>query len=324
VFSELLKHPRAIGLSIGFHVVVIAIILINFHFSDSTKLVKQDELAKTVKAEIVDQQQLEAQKNRKKKEQEARRKRELEKQNKEKAAKAREAEKKRKQAEQKKHKIALEKKKKEEAKRIDEAKQKADKKKKEEAKRIAEAKKKADQKKKQQETVKQAEQQRKQQEAEKQKKLAEEKRLREEQLAREAEQKRIAAEKLKQEADKQRLAEEEQKRRQQELAEILKAEESQRRLNSLRDAYILAIKQKIQRNWLRPKGITEIPDCEIRVIQGPGGFILKVSFGSCPGWDKTYLSSIENAVYKADPLPKPGDPSLFERELIFQFQFNPS
>jgi membrane protein involved in colicin uptake len=67
VFSELLKHPRAIALSVGFHVVVIAIILINFHFSDSTNLVKQAELAKTVKAEIVDQQQLEAQKTGRKK-----------------------------------------------------------------------------------------------------------------------------------------------------------------------------------------------------------------------------------------------------------------
>lgn len=111
MFSELLKHPRAMALSIGFHLVLIAAILINFHFSDNTNLVKQADLAKTVKAEIIDQQQLDAQKNKKKKEQEARRKRELEKQDKEKRAKAREAEKKRQQAEEKKRKIALEKKK---------------------------------------------------------------------------------------------------------------------------------------------------------------------------------------------------------------------
>ncbi len=301
------------ALSIGFHLVLIAAILINFHFSDNTNLVKQADLAKTVKAEIIDQQQLDAQKNRKKKEQEARRKRELEKQNKEKQAKAREAEKKRKQVEEKKRKIAQEKKKQAEA------------------KRIAEAKKKADQKKKQQEAIKQAEQKRKQQEqlkikqeAEKQKKLAEQKRQRDEQLAREAEQKRVEAERLKQEAAKRRLAEEEQKRRKQELAEKLRAEESQRLLNSLREDYMAAIKQKIERKWVRPQGITEMPDCEVRVTQGPGGIILEVSFGTCPGSSKTYRSSIENAVYKADPLPKPGDPSLFDRELIIQFQFNPS
>ena len=182
------------------------------------------------------------------------------------------------------------------------------------------------QKKKQQEAIKQAEQKRKQQEqlkkaqeAEKQKKLAEEKRLREEQLAREAEKKRLEAEKIKQEADRRRLAEEEQKRRQQELAEKLKAEESQRRLNSLRDKYIQAIQQKIERYWRQPPGLTEFPDCELRVTQGPGGIILNVSFGVCQGGDKTYRSSIENAVYKADPLPKPADPSLFDRELIILF-----
>ena len=172
---------------------------------------------------------------------------------------------------------------------------------------------------KKQQEVKKQEELKKQLAAEKQKKLAEEKRIRDEKLAREAEQKRLEAEKLKQEADKRRLAEEDLKRRQQELNEKLKAEESQRRLNSLREAYILAIKQKIERNWRQPQGITEMPDCEVRVIQGPGGIILDVSFGACQGGAKTYRSSIENAVFKAEPLPKPGDPSLFERELIILF-----
>jgi len=103
------------------------------------------------------------------------------------------------------------------------------------------------------------------------------------------------------------------------LAPYKSTEEEQPRLTSLREAYILAIKQKIERNWREPQGITEMPDCEVRVIQGPGGVILDVSFGACQGGSNTYRSSIENAVYKAEPLPKPGDPSLFERELIILF-----
>ncbi len=307
MFPRLTRYRRALALSIVFHLVVIAAILLNFHLSGRPNLVKQSELAKTVKAEIVDRQQLEAQIDRKKKEQEARQERELEKQKRAKDAKKREADKKRKQVEEKKRKIAQEKKKQAEA------------------KRIAEAKTQAEQKKKQQEALKKQQEVKKQEElkkqlaAEKQKKLAEEKRKREEKIAKEAEQKRLEAERLKQEADKRRLAEEDQKRRQQELNEKLKAEESQRRLNSLREAYILAIKQKIERNWRQPQGITEMPDCEVRVIQGPGGIILDVSFGACQGGAKTYRSSIENAVFKAEPLPKPGDPSLFERELIIQF-----
>jgi len=167
--------------------------------------------------------------------------------------------------------------------------------------------------------LKNQEEQKKQLAAEKQKKLAEEKRKREEKIAREAEQKRLEAERLKQEADKLRLAEEDQKRRQQELAEKLRAEESQRRLKSLRDAYILAIRQKIERNWLKPQESGKMPDCTVKVLQGPGGIILDVSFGTCQT-TTTYRLSIENAVYKAEPLPKPGDPSLFERELDFVFK----
>jgi colicin import membrane protein len=55
-------------------------------------------------------------------------------------------------------------------------------------------------------------------------------------------------------------------------------------------------------------------------VQGPGGIILDVTFGACKGSTAAYRSSIENAVRKADPLPKPGDPALFERELNFNFK----
>ena len=304
MFSELLQHPRALVISVVFHVAIIGIIFINFDFSDKTILVKQADISKTVEAKLIDRQQLEQQKNKKKVEEE-RRKQELAKQKRDREAK------KRKQAEAKKHKAEAEKKKKAEAKRIAAAKQKAELVKKKEAdkkRKLAEEKK-----------SKQLEKQKKL-EAEKQKILAEEKRKQEEQLARELEAKRLLEEKKKQEAEKRRLAEEEQKRRQQELNEKLKAEETQRRLNSLREAYILAIIQKIERNWLQPPGSGNMPDCRLKVLQGPGGIILNVSFGTCTGGSPTYRASIEKAVYKAEPLPKPGDPSLFERELDILFK----
>jgi len=290
VFSELLKHPRALALSVGFHLVLMIAIFFNFHLTDKTVLVKQSNLAKTVKAEIVDVQQLEAQKIKKKNQQEAQRKRELEKQRIEK-------EKKRKQAEQKKRKIAAEKKKKEDAKRAAETKKQADL----NNKKLAE------------------EQKKKQQETEKQKKLAEQKRILEEQKARQAEQKRLEAEKLKQEAEKRRLAEEEQIRRQLELNEKLKAEESQRKLNSLRQAYLLAISQKIHRNWRNPPDGGKTPACVVKVRQGPGGIILDVNIKVCQA-SNTYRLSIENAVYKAEPLPLPADPSLFDPDIEITFK----
>ena len=63
-----------------------------------------------------------------------------------------------------------------------------------------------------------------------------------------------------------------------------------------------------------------MPVCEVNVVQGRGGIILDVSFGACAGCTGTYRASIENAVYKSEPLPKPVDPSLFEPVLIFQFK----
>jgi len=58
-----------------------------------------------------------------------------------------------------------------------------------------------------------------------------------------------------------------------------------------------------------------MPDCVVRVIQGPSGIVLDVSIVACEGGSPAYRMSIENAVYKADPLPLPGDASLFDREL---------
>jgi len=155
------------------------------------------------------------------------------------------------------------------------------------------------------------------------KRKAEKKRLQEEkekaEIKRKAEEKKKIEERKKAEAEQRRLAEEEQKRKQDELKAQLEAEETQRRLSSLRDAYRIAIKQKIERNWRRPQESGKMPDCEVGVLQGPGGIILDVTFGSCKGGTATYRASIENAVYKAEPLPKPGDPALFERELIILF-----
>jgi TonB family protein len=40
----------------------------------------------------------------------------------------------------------------------------------------------------------------------------------------------------------------------------------------------------------------------------------------CSGSTATYRASIEDAIYRAEPLPSPGDSELFERELNFYFE----
>ncbi len=308
MLSELRRYPQALMLSVLLHVGLLIAIFVNIDFDDNKKLLKQGEQVKTVKAEVIDQQQLEASK----------------------AKKQAEIEKKKK-AEQalKKRKADAEKKKRDDAKRKADAKKKKlaeEKRKKAEAKRKAEVKKKAEAKKKAAEKQKKL--------AEVKHKKAEEKRIAAEKKAAEekriAQEKRIAdqkavekrkAEEAKQaEARKRRLAEEEQKRKQDELRAQLEAEETQRRLKADRSAYELAIQQKITRNWIRPQESGKMPTCEVRVLQGPGGIILDVTFGSCPGGTATYRASIENAVYKAEPLPKPSDPALFDREIMVSFK----
>jgi len=57
------------------------------------------------------------------------------------------------------------------------------------------------------------------------------------------------------------------------------------------------------------------------VVQGPGGIILDVTFGECPG-TREYRLSVEAAVLKSDPLPEPEDKELFERNIILKFKPN--
>ncbi|MCP4494181.1 MAG: cell envelope integrity protein TolA [Gammaproteobacteria bacterium] len=276
---EFKQYPLALVLSVLLHIVLLAIALVSLDSDEKEKLIKQGEQVKTVKARVVDQQQLEAAKKRKQAEIDR-----------EKKAVA---------AEQQ-RKANAERKKREEAKR------KADEKK----KKQVEAKKEVERKNKALAEVRRKEK-------EKQAKAAEVKRIAEEK--KEAEAQQLADEKKQAEAKQRRLAEEEQKRKQAEIKAAIEAEETERRLNSLREAYKLAIEQKIVRNWRRPQESGKIPYCEVRVLQGPGGIILDVTFGNCEAGTNTYRASIENAVYRAEPLPTPGDPALFERELIILF-----
>jgi len=84
-------------------------------------------------------------------------------------------------------------------------------------------------------------------------------------------------------------------------------------------AYMFAIQQKIQRNWVRPANAAVGLECTLRVQQLPGGEVVSVSFGACNG-DATIRRSIESAVFKASPLPPPRDPSVFDRNLTLIFK----
>lgn len=182
----------------------------------------------------------------------------------------------------------------------------------EEAKRLAEQK-----RKKEAERARLAEQERQQKiEAEKQRKAEAEHKAAEERKKAEAERKRLEEEarkrqeqeeKLKQQlaAEAERLAQEQQRFRQQQLL-------------SVRQQYMVDIKNKVERNWLRPTG-SQGSHCRVVIHQIPGGEVVEVRLAECDG-DVAFQRSVEAAVRKASPLPKPSDPEVFDREIEFVFE----
>lgn len=186
------------------------------------------------------------------------------------------------------------------------------------------------------ERERQAEQQRRLEEE--QRRQAEEQQLRqrqEEQRRREAEaEKRRAAEaerkraeeiKRKQEEDakKRRAAEEAraQAAREEELRRQLAAEEElmEARGSSAMSAYAALIKQHVERRWIKPPSTRADLECEVRVVQAPGGAVLSAEVTRCNG-DSAVKQSIETAVMRSSPLPPPSDPRLFERTLLLVFK----
>ena len=176
----------------------------------------------------------------------------------------------------------------------------------------------------------QEEARRRAQEAEKQRQAALAKQREAERRRKEAERKkRLEAERQRQ-AELQRKLEQEdrQRRAEQALKEQLAAEEKQRqeaelaaRATAAADQYKAIIRQKVSRNWSRPVGAEQGLECVVRVRLVPGGEVLEATVVRSSG-DSVFDRSVENAVYKASPLPLPEDPDLFSffREIEFVFK----
>jgi colicin import membrane protein len=177
--------------------------------------------------------------------------------------------------------------------------------------------------------------------AEEQKQLAAE---REKQRAADAERERVAAAKREQDRRDQEKREQEraaqaqrekeaaaqrererqaaeQRRREAELQAALSAESERAEAEAagLLDRYISMIEARIRQNWDRPLSARPGIDCIVNVVQLPSGDVMSVQVAACNGDDQV-RRSIEAAVRKASPLPKPPDPSLFERNLRVNFR----
>lgn len=140
-----------------------------------------------------------------------------------------------------------------------------------------------------------------------------------------AEQKRIADIQQKQrEAEQKRQADVDAKAqaaREAELKQQLEMEEGRAQaVNSgALNQWVLLISQQVNRNWLKPQSAKAGLECEVKVVQAPGGTVLSVQVGRCNG-DQAVQQSIETAVYRSSPLPAPPDPRVFDRNLTFIFK----
>ncbi|HET7688149.1 MAG TPA: cell envelope integrity protein TolA, partial [Candidatus Macondimonas sp.] len=86
--------------------------------------------------------------------------------------------------------------------------------------------------------------------------------------------------------------------------------------------YVGALSQAVKRNWLRPPVADSVGsfECELRVSQTPAGQVLSAKVVKSCG-DPILDRSIEQAVFRASPLPAP-PPELVgqTRDLIFEFK----
>src|SRR5882762_5537798 len=141
--------------------------------------------------------------------------------------------------------------------------------------------------------------------------------------AKQAAESKQAAE-AKQAADAKRAADERARAdREAELRKQLADEEHRSAVESgpLRDSYIARLRNKIQSVWIKPPSASVGLDCLVEVTQIPGGEVTGARVTQCNG-DAAARQSIENAVYRASPLPDPPDPALFERNFVFRFKPN--
>jgi colicin import membrane protein len=87
----------------------------------------------------------------------------------------------------------------------------------------------------------------------------------------------------------------------------------------LRDRYVASLRNRIQSAWIKPASARVGVDCLVEVTQVPGGEVTSARVTQCNG-DAAVRQSIENAVYRASPLPDPPDPALFQRNFAFRFK----
>ena len=114
------------------------------------------------------------------------------------------------------------------------------------------------------------------------------------------------------------------------IAEALEAEETERaadreaaaRAASEREARLAewadVLVRHVTRNWVRPPSASADFECVVRMQLLPDGTVTNAKIEKSCG-NAQLDKSVEDAVYRASPMPKPSDPSVFDRDLTIRF-----
>ena len=83
--------------------------------------------------------------------------------------------------------------------------------------------------------------------------------------------------------------------------------------------YLSKVRGKIRGNIVLPPVINGNPESIFIVTQLPSGEVLSVKLKT-PSGNPALDAAVERAILKSSPLPKPDDPSLFQRELSIKYR----
>lgn len=285
MFKEFLKNPRALIYAVLIHVVLLLVLVMSLKWN--TKPAPLQGSGDIIKAVVIDESKLEAQKERQRQEEQ----------------RQRAAEEAQRQAAEQQRQDALHKQQ-AEAQRQREAQRAAEKKRQLMAEQQRQAKLKADKDAKDRQRMVE---QRRQAELQAKRKADEAKRQAEAQ--RQADETRRQRENL--EMMKQQMAQEEADR----VAQA-KAEQQQRELAAKMNQYSLLLNNIMKRNWIRPSTARAGLTCTVHVSLFPGGDVRDAYVTKSSG-DAAFDRSAETAVYRSSPLPMPPDPSVREFNLNF-------
>ncbi len=103
-----------------------------------------------------------------------------------------------------------------------------------------------------------------------------------------------------------------------EQAQIKAGQSASARNKGLAD-YLSKVRGKIRGNIVLPPAVIGNPESIFIVTQLPSGEVLSVKLKTASG-NPALDAAVERAILKSSPLPKPDDPSLFERELAIKYR----